>query len=362
MIIITTEIYLILIIIVIVLIGIMLIKFFLKHLNILYTFTKKDILLFSTFSIYLLFSFIINSVFVVSSIKNKDIYSRPSYENNKLYNEVNRMNPNQDNYIGNFEIASQKSLAINKSFAVIMGVFFIVMITVIFIPLFIILLMELFLLILAIFQSKNIFLIRSFLHFNYLLKKIFFNTYYKNYPLRQRTFIINNVGHNNNINVSNREYEKAKEEIELYEKSISLVTKNNTSLMYREAASMLFLIIISFFIINLIFISYDLYDILLIKKILSPSVLASSVLFIFILGKMFSFLIKYKREHATEFFQQKSRGDKLFLFCIILILIINIVFLSISSLELFGALYAMSYLFDLVYKTYDSRRTSQPNS
>ena len=357
----TTEVYLSIITIVTILICIILVKVVLKYSNVLYLFTKKDILLFSVFSLFLLFSFIVNSVFFISSIQGKDIFPRPAYESHKLYNEVNYMNYSQDNLVGimEMEVATQRSSVVDKSFTIIMSMFLIIMIIIIFIPLFIILLMEHFLLMLAVFNSKNVFLIKYFLYFDFLLKKIYFNLYYGNYPLKERSFIINSSGHNNTIKALNKDYEKEKEEIKLYEESMNLITKNNTLLVYEKVGSMLFLIIISFFIINLVFISYDLYNILLIKNILSLSVLASSILFVFVISKIFNFLIKYRAEHAVEFLQQKSYGDKLFLFCIITTLLMNILFFSVSLLELFGLLYIMSYSFDLIYNIYETKRIKQ---
>lgn len=161
--------------------------------------------------------------------------------------------------------------------------------------------------------------------------------------------------HSNGLHEYLKRVEMTKKEDKLYN-----MNKENTNYLFESQQNNVFSLICYFFIANLILITLDILN--------NPSnanfklsilSLVSIIIIIIATTKFFIFIFMFilRKELLLDIFQQKSRGNSIFFIIIISIFLLNSLLLSMTFIELFWILYLCSFLFDLILKTHDSKRT-----
>lgn len=310
-----------------------------------YKYSKKDVLVFSVLALYFLSSVIYGGFFY--SLKS---FSAMNERCESGYIGTVYYNPNQEElWPGQFREArainsqARSSCYSSNFMAAIMFIFAGLIGLTIFIPMAMLVFAELLLLVLAILGIKNARLIRKLLGIDLAANMIFFNMSYGKYPLDQSRYPFYRVDE------MNRRAEEEKYKLDEYSRAIGEVTEENLSLLYEKVEAMFVLLIVSSYVLNIFLIIGDSPDLLGGRPALSFSLAAGIIVFILYVTKIFILMMNYNKEYAVEFFRQESRGDKIFLYCIIAFLLLNFLLLSLSFVEVFGILFVMSYLFDLAY-------------
>lgn len=326
-------------------ISIIISRIYKKEIKNYYKYSKKDILLFSVLALYFLLVIMYNGFFYsVNSFSAMEEKCENNYIGRVYYNPSQKeLWPGQwqeamgiNSLIKSSCYSSNAMITVAILFAGFIGFM-------IFAPMAIITFAELLLLVLAVLGIKNVYLIKKLLKIDLIANKILFRMHYDKYPLNQNNSPFYSVDD------LNRRYEEEKYKLDEYHRSIEAATKDNLSILYKKVEAMFVLLIIASYALNTYLIMSDSASLLGGNFSLSFSLAVSILIFIVYISKILILLLNYNKEYAIEFFQQESRGDKIFLFCIIFVILINSLFLSLSFVEMFGILYITSYLFDTIY-------------